>query len=335
MVRSTITIQHIAEKLNISKATVSRALNDHPKISDATKQIVFQKAKELGYQPNIPNLLENKTSHKSIAIITPEIKDQIYVHAIAKVQELLTGYHCLIACSQFDLETEKALIENFLTLGVSGFFISLCDNSEIAHIQKLIKTKIPTILFNNVNFDLCTQKIAIDNFQGVYNATEHLLSMNCRNIAITAGDSNSLLNLDIQNGYKAALSYGGFPAKPENIYLCRATNHNYIFHQLLSNENSYDGIIFHSEEIAMQFVSLAKTQSMNACHNIRIMYYGNTNSIYHPNHLFSTIEHKADKVGELAVKCFVKQLDSDTIINNTLIIPSSIIIRSSTLKNSL
>ena len=88
--KTNITVQDIAESINISASTVSRALNNHPKISQPTKEKVWKAAKKLGYQPNIPAYM-NLDDTKTICFIVPEIKNTFYLDVINSIQEYATN----------------------------------------------------------------------------------------------------------------------------------------------------------------------------------------------------------------------------------------------------
>jgi len=79
--KANITVKDIADSINISASTVSRALNNHPKISQTTKEKVWAAAKKLGYQPNIPAYM-NPENSKTICFLVPEIDNAFYIDTL-------------------------------------------------------------------------------------------------------------------------------------------------------------------------------------------------------------------------------------------------------------
>ena len=75
------TVQEIADEISISASTVSRALKNHPKISQATKEKVWEAAKKLGYQPNIPAYM-NSDKTKTICFMVPDLSTSFYRTAL-------------------------------------------------------------------------------------------------------------------------------------------------------------------------------------------------------------------------------------------------------------
>lgn len=328
-----VTFQDIAKKLGISSSTVSRSLNNNSKISDETKQKVYKAAQELGYQPNIPGFFEKHSKQKSVCIIVPDLQDSLYINTIDKIQKNLNGYNCMVSSSMNNINREKDLVENYLDLGIEGFFISLCDYNCVDHIKELLKKEIPVVLFNNVNFDLFTQKIAIDNFQGAYKAVEHLASLNCKEIALVNANDTTLVCKDLYNGYVAALKSLNFSVKLENIFTLNATKTNFrsIADALLNMEVLPDAIIFSDSDLAMQFIAFSKQSNVKIPQDVKIVCYGNEKYNEYLNPSITSIECSADKIGDLAIKCFLNQVKLDERIGNSLVVPTKMIIRSSSI----
>lgn len=115
MTQKAITIKDLAEKLNISVSTVSRALKDNPEISQQTRKTVQALAKELGYKPN-PIAVALKT-HKSntIGVVVPQIVSTFFATVVKKIEEIADryGYNVLVASSNESFEKERKNIDIF------------------------------------------------------------------------------------------------------------------------------------------------------------------------------------------------------------------------------
>lgn len=329
-----ITIQDIAKKLGISPSTVSRSLNNNSKISDETKQKVLKVAQELGYKPNMSMFFERNNKQKSVCIIVPDLQNSLYINTIDKIQNDLNAYNCLISSSMNNATREKELVENYLDLGVEGFFISLCDCNSVDHIYDLLKKDIPVVVFNNVNFDLYVQKIVIDNFQGAYKAVEHLASMNCKNIALVKGDDKSQICSDLYDGYVSALKKYNHSVKSENVFTLNSSRLNFrnIVDSLINPQDMLDAIIFSDNDLAMQFIAFAKKNDLSIPRDVQIVCYGNEKYNEYLSPSITTIECSPDKIGALVAKSFLNQLKINDRISNSLVVPTKLIIRSSSIK---
>ena len=128
-----ITIYDIAEKLNITAATVSRALNNNPKISESTRELVLQTAKEMNYEQN--KLAQALKSGKSfnVGVIVPRIDSNFFASVIRGIEEELypKGYHVII-CQTHDQENlEIGNISSLLNAQVDGILMSISN----AHLE--------------------------------------------------------------------------------------------------------------------------------------------------------------------------------------------------------
>jgi LacI family transcriptional regulator len=331
--KGTITIQDIANKLEIASSTVSRSLNNHPKISAETKLKVHKMAVQLGYKPNVPGFFDTANRQKRVCIIVPDLQKSAYIDTISSIQSDLSNYDCIVLSSHDDIEIEKQLISNFSDIGVDGFFISLCDYNQVSHIEKLLKKDFPVILFNNVNFDLHAQKIVVDNFQGAYNAVNHLISMNCNRIALVKGADNSFVNKDLHQGYMSALEQSNIEYDSESVFTFKGTlpNLKLIFNKLLTCDQIVDAVIFSDNDMAMQFIALARNYGINVPDDLLVVCYGSEkyNEFLSPS--ITTIDCDSVKIGFLAVKCFKNQIEMKVKMNNNIVIPSKIVIRASSM----
>jgi len=77
--RDTVTIKDIAKKLNIAPSSVSRALNNNKRISEKTRSLVWETAREMGYQPNVSGYLSEAQSLKNIGVIVPDLSHCVYI----------------------------------------------------------------------------------------------------------------------------------------------------------------------------------------------------------------------------------------------------------------
>lgn len=329
-----ITIQDIAEKLKISTSTVSRALNNHPKISSSTIKKVHDVAKTLGYKPNVPVFFENKKQCKKLAIIVPELQNALYLEVIAKIQLEFEDYNCLVACSKGDVDLEKRLIEDFLEMGVSGFFISQADPGVIRHIQKIFTAQVPLVLFDNVNFDLHVQKIVVDYYQGAYKAVQHLVSLNCKKIALVVEDGNNVINEDYRKGYHSALDHlVGEEEEMKHVYCIYDSpiKKKQIFDLILHSDHAYDAVIFTNAIYLMQFIAQVKKNGISIPDDIRVVCNGIENVITLNDTSVTTINCDMNSFASILCKCMLRQFEYDEYLNNSLVVPSKIIIRSSSI----
>ncbi|WP_312766079.1 LacI family DNA-binding transcriptional regulator [Epilithonimonas sp.] len=221
MTKKNTTIYDISKKLNVSVATVSRALNNHPRISQETKELVMAAAKEMNYkQNNLAKALKSGET-KTVGVIVPYINTNFFSSVIRGLEEELSphGYHVIICQSHEDAAIEKKQLNTLLNTQVDGIFISISRNtSDMEYIKKILATTNTPIIFFDRKKDIPgISTITIDDHKGAFMATEHLINQGYRNICHFSGDQNLEIYQNRLNGYIDALKANDLPVVKENI----------------------------------------------------------------------------------------------------------------------
>jgi len=215
------TIQHIADELKLTPATVSRALNNHPRISAETKKLVNETASRLNYRRNkIASSLRTGKSH-TIGVIIPSARINFFgsvVHGIESIASEV-GYHTLIYQSEETMELEIQAIEAFLGARVDGILASLAkQDTDFSHYTDLKKKNVPLVLFDRSNDSLDIPSVVIDDYKGGYIATEHLIQQGYKRIAHLAGPQRFQTFQNRLQGYRDALKSHGLQEDERLIY---------------------------------------------------------------------------------------------------------------------
>lgn len=221
MTKKNTTIYDISKKLNVSVATVSRALNNHPRISQATKELVVKAAKEMDYkQNNLAKALKSGET-KTVGVIVPYINTNFFSSVIRGIEEELSphGYRVIICQSHDDAAIEKKQLNTLLHTQVDCIFISISKNtSDVEYLKKVVSTTNTPIIFFDRKKDVPgISTITIDDHKGAYLATEHLINEGYKNIYHFSGDQNLEIYQNRLSGYKSALTAYKLPVIEENI----------------------------------------------------------------------------------------------------------------------
>ena len=221
MTKKNTTIYDISKKLNVSVATVSRALNNHPRISQATKELVVNMAKELDYkQNNLAKALKSGET-KTVGVIVPYINTNFFSSVIRGIEEELSphGYRVIICQSHDDATVEKKQLNTLLHTQVDCIFISISKNtSDLEYVKKIIDTTNTPIIFFDRKKDIPgVSTITIDDHKGAYQATEHLINEGYKNIYHFSGDQNLEIYQNRLKGYRSALQDYKLPVIEDNI----------------------------------------------------------------------------------------------------------------------
>jgi len=215
------TINDIAKELNITAATVSRALSNHPEISSNTKKIVREAAGRLDYSPNkvASSLRSGRTNVIGVLIPTAEhIFFGSVIHGISNVASK-NGYDVLIYQSNESEQFEKKGIDAFINARVDGILASVAKNTkDFSHFTYAKEKGIPIAFFDRINDSLGISSVCIDDHRGAFLAAEAMIREGYQRIAYIAGPQHIKTFAERVRGYKDALDHYNITFKPELLY---------------------------------------------------------------------------------------------------------------------
>ncbi len=212
MKKHRVTIHDIARELNTTASTVSRALQDHPRISKAMKTAVWELTQKLNYQPNSIASSLRTGKGTTIGVIIPRIDRCFFSSVIRGIEDeaFEAGYNVLICQSYDSWEREKAIVDNLTNGKVDGLMVSLAlETKNYKHFKLVQDRGIPLIFFDRVPENMKAHKVELNDFAGAFNAVEHLMEQGCKHIVHFTGPQHVSVYRNRFEGYKAALLKNG------------------------------------------------------------------------------------------------------------------------------
>ncbi|AZB28388.1 LacI family DNA-binding transcriptional regulator [Chryseobacterium balustinum] len=258
------TLKDLAEMLQISTSTVSRALKDHPDISNAVKMKVKEAAETFNYVPNDFAVNFRKKSSKVIGLIVPEITMFFIPSIINGISSVLNkeGYHFFILSSNDSFETEKEHLETCINSRVDGILISLTNETKDSeHLKKLKEMEIPTIIFDKTVSQNIFQSIVFDNVKNAELCADKLINHGCKNILAIFGDENLEITQSRLVSFENRIKQ--FPGVTLNIIYCNSTDFVKEKLDIILNDDSIDGFFAMSDETLMGLHSSLIKRSLN------------------------------------------------------------------------
>lgn len=216
-----VTIADIARELNLTGATVSRALNNRKGTSEDTRRLVQEAAERLNYRRDriAYSLRSGRTN--IIGVIIPSAEINFFGSVVHGIESMANqhGYNVLIYQSNEQPEYEKKGIETFLSSRVDGILASIAkETTEFSHYLEIKERGVPLVFFDRANDSLNIPSVVIDDYKGAYFATEHLIRQGYKRIAHIAGQQHLKIFKDRLDGYKAALTAYGITVEDELVY---------------------------------------------------------------------------------------------------------------------
>ena len=338
MKKGPATLRDIARSLGISVSTVSRALGGSPDINKDTRKAVVEMAQKLNYEPNqvAQNLRKNKTS--TLGIIIPDVATHFFSANLSGIQEVAArkGYKVMICQSNESVQEEISNIQTLVTSRVDGLIISLSkETSNYDHLKTLYARGIPLVLFDRVCDEIDTSRIMVDDRDGAFKATEHLIAMGCRQIAHLSGPENLSISRNRLQGYVEALKKHNMPVQEALVRHSSLTEEDVVaqVNSLLDMATPPDAIFAINDPAAIQAMLVIKERGLKIPDDVSLVGFNDepVTALVDPS--ITTIAQPAYQMGQLAARHVLEQINKpDEFIPQKVVLKTELIIRNSSRK---
>jgi LacI family transcriptional regulator len=203
-----VTQSDIAKKLNVSRITVSKALRDHPDISQEMKEKVLKAAKKMGYVPNLIATQLNTRKTFTIGIVVPDLENSFFAFVVDSMIDFATEkkYHVILTVSREKEAIEQQNIENLIGMRVDGLLVCLSQETKDRDIfLRIKKMKIPMVFFDRAYEKMGFPVVTFDDKAGALNALDQIIGSGYIRIAHFAGYSSVNIGKRRTEGYKSGL----------------------------------------------------------------------------------------------------------------------------------
>jgi LacI family transcriptional regulator len=331
-----ITIKDIARELKISPSTVSRALKDHPDINAETKKAVLEMAKKLDYQPNAIALGLRKSKTNIIGVIIPEIVHYFFSTVISGIEDVATelGYHVMICQSKESLKKEVAYTQALMSMRAEGILMSISKETDAYdHLLSLKRREIPLVFFDRAPNEIEGSRVVVDDLQGAFEATEHLIEKGCRNILHLKGPDHMSISRQRYNGYVQALEKYNIPYNPQLVITCGLKQNDGInaVRNAMDMGIKFDGIFAVADPVAIGAMIVLKEKGVKIPQEVAIVGFSDeqpVTSLIEPS--LSTVSQPGYEMGVRAARLFFDEIaNKETFKARKEILPTRVIVRDS------
>ena len=335
-----VTIKDLARHLNISVATVSRAMRDMPEIKAETRDAVLKLAKEWDYQPNLlaTNLVKNRT--KTIGVIVPDLAYHFFASVIKGIEEeaIARGYSLLLTQTSELYERELTNVQNLSRGQVEGFIVSISqETTDFEHLKRLQRKGIPLVFFDRDADEIDVPKVMVDNVGAAYEATKHLIENGSKRIAFLAGPSNVTVSNLRQSGYEKAIHDSGLDLDESLV-----VHGNYNLQQAikLTNElfelaNPPDGLVVVSDRLAVGAIAALRKKNIRIPEDVAIVSFNDEPICTIVTPTLTSVSQPTFEMGKMAITLLINQIENPNCVDKPEIIvfKTELKIRESSLRN--
>jgi len=338
-----ITIKDIARALGLSTSTVSRALRDSYEISAETRKLVLEYAEKLNYRPNpIAQSLKEKRS-RSIGIVVCEIANNFFSQVINGIESVAykKGYYVIISQSHESFEREVANTQYLASRSVDGLLVSLStETTDLSHLRKLHDKGLPIVFFDRITEEMATHKVIANNFNGAYQATDHLIRSGFRRIAHLTISSHLSITKERLAGYKAALADHRIPFDDSLVKYCRYSGlivreTEEALESLLSLKDKPDAIVTASDKLSTGCLAALARMNVKVPDEMGIVGFTNSpvTDIFRP--ALTCIRQPAFEMGHVAMELLIQLIEAKHPVTKfeTRVLNTELAVRASSSKS--
>ncbi|PRP67388.1 LacI family DNA-binding transcriptional regulator [Nonlabens agnitus] len=334
-----LTLKKIAQDLNVSISTVSKALRDSHEISVETRDKIKDYAKKYNYKPNNIALSLKNQKTKKIGIIIPEIVHHFFATVISGIEKVANekGYQVIICLSGESFDKEVVNMDMLANGSIDGFIMSLSketlERQDFHHLREVLNQGMPIVMFDRVVDSIACDKIIIDDVAAAQSATDFLLRKGKKNLGIISTvDYVNVGKLRTQ-GFKDALLKRGIKFKESSVLRIEdAENCTKSIEKFLKQGN-YDGVVAVNELFAVTASKALKKMGKSIPDDVAIIAFTDGMLSKYASPTLTTIGQKGEDMGGLAAAKLIERLESKHDMEEsyeTVIVKTSLVEREST-----
>jgi len=324
-----VSIKDIAKAAGVSPSTVSRALSDHPRISDETKGHVRRLARQMGYTPSLlaRSLVMQDTA--TIGVVITSASDPFLAYLVMSIEETARerGYSVLLSSSYLDSERELESVKSFHGRRTRGIIVigSQIDNG---YLELRDYLSLPIVLSNCPTYPY---SVSCNNLTGARQAVEHLYQLGHRRIAYIASQRSQDSNLARLTGYQQVLADNGISVDQDLIFEGDGTLQGgfQLTQKLVARNQPPTAIFCFNDMTAIGVLDALRRNGIRVPDEMSVVGFDDVEfaAYYHPS--LTTVRQPTDVMGQRLVHILLALIQGqEDVTPETL--PTRLVIRGTT-----
>ncbi len=328
-------MEDIARMANVSKATVSRVINNNPQgVGQETRERVQRIIEETEYNPNLLARGISTSKSKTLGLVIPDITNPFFPELVKAVEECAykNGYTVFLCNTDNSIEKEEASIEQFITKRVDGVILTSAGKVAGKVHNRLKKYNMPCVLLDRElqGIDYAAA-VYTDNTFAVYSATEHLIKRGHSKIAyISGGDIVSTAKHRF-NGYFDALKQYALPySKDLTLFGSFTLESGYeLTKQILIKNPQVTAILLGSDIMAIGAMKAIREMKKSIPKDVAVVGFDNIQICTALESALTTVQQPIYEMGEKAASVLIQIINGSVFEQNIFRIQPRLIIRDS------
>jgi len=299
------TIKDVSELAQISQATVSRVINNHPRVTEKTREKVFKAIEQLNYKPNssAQSLASNRSN--SIGMLVDTLGGPYYSELMSAAEETARSqnFHLIPTSGSCIRADELDAIDFLKSKQVDGLIIHTGNLSD-DDILKITRETPATVLLNHYIPEIAENCIGLDDELGGYLATKHLIDNGHTKIGCITGQINQQASRNRLQGYRNALTEHGIEYDDNLIVEGRfdLQNHHLAPRRLLDRNTQLTAIFCLNDPIAWGLYDVLHDRNIAIGDEISVIGFDNNSFGPHLRPKLTSVNFPTNEMGAEAVK---------------------------------
>ncbi|WP_443944789.1 LacI family DNA-binding transcriptional regulator [Pedobacter sp. AW1-32] len=329
-------MKDLALRLNLSTATISKALRDSYDIGEETKARVLALAKELNYSPNPHASYLRRKQCRTIAIVVPDIADSFFARLVNGAEEvaLSEGFDVMIYLSHDKPEREQSILAQLANGRVDGVLISVVSRyDDYTCFENLKEAGVDIVFFDRILEEIGDGSVITNDFEASRQLTRHLIESGCYKIAFLSPSDVLFTNQQRSEGYIQAHADCCIKVDADRFILCSGSEPSNLeqIKNCLKSVNPPDAFIASGEDLILPLYQACAEMNISIPDEVKLAAFSNAKHAAILSPSVTTITQPAFEMGQTAAALLIKMVNGKIIYDDerTVILPSKLDIRSS------
>lgn len=331
-----VTIEDIARMAHVSKATVSRVINDKSQgVGKETRQRVQRIINDVEYNPSLlaRSIVTSKT--KTLGLIIPDITNPFFPELVKAVEDYASqnGYTVILGNTDFSQQKEEICISTFIAKGIDGVILtSTVDEPSKIH-NRLKKYNVPCVLLDrslkSMEYDA---GVFLDNKHSLFIATEYLIQHDNRKIVLISGPVSLSTSKERVDGYTQALKQYGIPIDERLLKYGNYTLESgfMAINDLQAEGISFTAILACNDVMAIGAIKALKQSGRKIPDEIEVIGFDNIKICNMLEPILTTIEQPIYELGQKATELLLMLIDGKKLRKKNFRLQAKLILRETT-----
>lgn len=331
-------IYDIAELAGVSIATVSRVVNDSPRVSEKTKQKVRAIMEENGYTPNVFARGLGLDSMKTIGILCPDVSDAYMATAVAHLESRMHehGYDCILCCSGFEQSIKEKYVSLLLAKRIDALIMvgstyagAEGEESRVQYVFDAAR-QVPVFLINGYLDGENIYCAYGDDYQATYDVTSQMIETGRRRILFLC-DSHSYSAVRKLAGYESALKSHGLPVLGDLKLYVKNRIHTVRDILLERRDLRFDSVIATDDGLAVGAIKYANAKLLKIPEDLCITGFNNSALSICSDPELSSVDNRVEELCNITISNMMKIIqEKEPDISRNCKIPCRLVKRCTT-----